>query len=928
MLISYLLLVQVSEAQKLVKNINLGPEGSNIKHLQKTPSGVIFTATDHRGSRNLYFTDDSLATPVTLYETGDQIASRFIWAPRSVENKAYFFIYDDGEVSLFLSNLETADLVLLHQWNSVLGISDDLGYFTKVGDRIYFLARFESSEFQIWSTDGSSQGTKFEVALPSNSFPKGFMEVDGRLVFYLSALERDNDLLSYDGSQLELFFPHPARYGFSIFKYNDRVYFNALSDSLGNELFSSDGTKQGTKMVRDINPGIDDSFPREFATFGDTLYFAATSDSFGVELWKTDGSYLGTKLEFDINPGVESSWPYDLNSTQKFLSFMAFDSSYGNELRSINENGELLRITDLGPGTFNSEILDVVSSDKEVYFTAVDSLTGAEIYITDTAGVSYSFLKDVYPGILGSRIRDFTFGDSSMFFVASDDLFGEELWSTQGTVESTALKHDLNTGEDGSFPSNFYKFGDSLFIFRAKNHSTGFEPYISDGSESGTMMLGDLFPGYESSNPQQFIGWDSLIYFLASIATFDQRLVATDGSIEGTQIVTDNRILNSVSKVNDVLVMDVFDPLYGTEPWYFDGDTCRLLKDINPYQNYSSLPSLPRGQVFEDKMYFTANDGIHGYELWQTDGSPEGTILFKDIVVGSGSSNIDYLTCFDSFFLFAGVFHGAQELWYSDGTDSGTYLLKEIQPGNLGSNPSRFISFNGEVFFVASDHRGRELWKTNGTAGGTTIVKDINSSGGSYPSNFKIVGDKLFFSANDGIHGYELWITDGTEHGTKLLSDIYLGNASSSPESLLSIGKALVFSATDSDHGQEVWISDGTEVGTKLVLDIVAGPIGSDPGPYFYLDDRVYFGGEFDVLGQELLMLDDLCLVPYHLTLDDSPLQAGVYRAEYHLSSSAIIDDVDLVEFWAGQEILLSPGFEMESGSILTLIIGIEACDD
>ena len=67
-------------------------------------------------------------------------------------------------------------------------------------------------------------------------------------------------------------------------EYGD-LYFRAR-DSRGSELWRSDGTNLGTRLVRDVFPGPNGSRPRSLANVGGVLYFSARDGVHGFELWK------------------------------------------------------------------------------------------------------------------------------------------------------------------------------------------------------------------------------------------------------------------------------------------------------------------------------------------------------------------------------------------------------------------------------------------------------------------------------------------------------------------------------------------------------------------------------------------------------------------------------------------------------------------
>jgi MYXO-CTERM domain-containing protein len=214
-------------------------------------------------------------------------------------------------------------------------------------------------------------------------------------------------------------------------------------------------------------------------------------------------------------------------------------------------------------------------------------------------------------------------------------------------------------------------------------------------------------------------------------------------------------------------------------------------------------------------VYFTADAGDTGRELWRTDGSPGGTVLAADILPGEGSSSPSSMVGFDGAVLFAANdgSRGA-ELWRSD--DLGTRLLRDLWPGSRGSSPRHLTVAGGRVFFAAETAGGIGLWKTDGTFAGTA---PIAAAGGTDPSALGALGSTLFFAGDGGPGvGVELWRTDGTEAGTTLVQDIH-PSGSSAPHGFTEWNGRLYFAAT-------------TPAGVRLhsigAADGAAQPVGAD----------------------------------------------------------------------------------------------------
>lgn len=295
-----------------------------------------------------------------------------------------------------------------------------------------------------------------------------------------------------------------------------------------------------------------------------------------------------------------------------------------------------------------------------------------------------------------------------------------------------------------------------------------------------------------------------------------------------------------------------------------------VAKDINAAT--SSSPTNVNNRNYFDQQfavinnvsYFWANDGVHGNELWRSDGTKAGTFLVKDIIPGEGSSDITEIVVLNNKLIFRA--EGPDRLWISDGTTTGTQLLKII-PNTAGNQLYNFLPAGNNVYFVASTQGSlfNQLWKTDGTEAGTVLIFDAGSGNPGWGvSRLAYANGIVYFTNSDYNNGNEVWRSDGTAAGTRMLRNINPDNFDfydQGPDNLTTYNNQLYFTEFDG-------------VSRKLfVADALGNTASPAPGynaitfnytdyylfaniPFTVSNNLIYFMGNDPSTGNELYKYD------------------------------------------------------------------------
>ncbi len=598
----------------------------------KVGSIVFFVHDDNIHGKELWRTDGTGAGTYLVKDINPGYAGSFNYTNELIEFSGLLFFVattPTNGTELWKSDGTEAGTVLVKDISSSI-LSSDPRLLTVCNSYLMFTANARTSPttadgFELWRTDGTAAGTVVMSNISNGSDNGQIIDIEYAPMLFTDNVffvQSDNLLAGNNGiwqTSQSCFIGCTAWSTPSIIAGTAGAFyllFNFNSATSSFDLFFRN-TTFGLSKYNLNNSTLTSlcSFSSYYSfltlvAYNNAIYFIGYDATNGWELWKSDGTVAGTALFKNINnnPTNGALEVNDFKICNNELYFTATNGINGTELWKTNGTAAgTVMVNDIVPGVDSSYPYNLVVDGTKLFFLTSPTdpnYVKYQAWVFDAPTSQATLLKDFTPI---PYIEDYLVGtvlNGTFIFTGYDATHGFEVWKSDGTVAGTAMMKDISAG--GSLPVSFLSVNANTF-FGAIEGFGGYKPYVSNGTTAGTFKLADilLYHDYAVPSTPFFTNVNGTVFFGATNATSGTELWKTNGTVAGTALVKD------INPVTSPYVQS-------SSPYYFCNGNGNL--------------------------YFSADDGVNGTELWKSDGTATGTVMVKDIASGSSSSYPKNLT--------------------------------------------------------------------------------------------------------------------------------------------------------------------------------------------------------------------------------------------------------------------------------------------
>ncbi len=590
------------------------------------------------------------------------------------------------------------------------------------------------------------------------------------------------------------------------------LYFVAADAINGNELWKTDGTVAGTQLVLDVFPGAggggdtqtDENSVPLFRGPGETIMFLGNGGS-GIVLWQ-------------VRPDGAVSQIYPASS-----------------------NDPVINVPTGGLRTPSAVIAN------KVYFaanTTVSNRTVHSLWVSDgTAAGTRVVFSPSSSGTSAPLIGEMAVVDSKIIFSCMDLGSGRELWASDGTTAGTTLLKDIFPGSaSSSSPHSFCVFNDILYFFATPSSAMGNRFFRTDGTPNGTVEVSTNVRG--NTNLEQPVVTSEGMYFISSpngaVCRYDGVSLAL---ISTTELARIDPPTQAMAVMEDLLYYCARGKLYRREA---SGSITTLLTTPG-FNGTGDLFAVEASGTTPAHMFFYA-DNQTGVEPFVSDGTIAGTFLLSDVFPGQSNSSLPrWIGSIRGKGLFrannsSGSSGIGTELYISDGTSAGTLLFRDIHHPTSDSNPGNLFAWNNTLYFSATTvATGLERYRLD-QPNTVTLCDETVSGTASIARDLATAVNGKLFSRWQPASSPSIRVADAPEQlGVTIATSTGPSTFTGAP---FVKGSDFYFSLQHptfpSEYDTVPWRSDGTLQGTVSLAALVSGAPTRVSGWIAYRNE-VYF---------------------------------------------------------------------------------------
>lgn len=749
---------------------------SSIYGMATLGGSLYFATTDYFSSWELWRSDGTAEGMQRIKPAANAARLNEINQPLPSPTPRYFpkitpvngNLFISTAYEIWISDGTSTGTVLLASMNTSPGTQFQyVAYKNQMAYIVADFTQFPTPNNQLWLTDGTLSGTRRVTDAPTNA---SLINAAGDWLYLTDAT---GTLWKTNGNtgSIQQVTTLPSQ---PLITWQNQLLFRGHpfqnSPAL---LMVTDGTPTGTHQL--LSLPLDETgatiTAHNFADANGKLLFWDTRPAIGTEPYISDGTDANTHLLRDINTAPASSDIAVVATAGQNLYFMATHLNYGRGLwRTQGNPNDAVFLHELRPSAFHDG-----NAQDGARFARPTPLNTVLLYAAPVVGVS-SILENAVPYVLWRSD-----GSPSGTYTLTDESTPIEVYDFMSLKDTRPI--GIIVGSDCYFVS-----GQTL--------------WRTDGTREGTTRV-KQFDGSFTNQP--FVASNGILYFVESTVT-DMRLWRTDGTEAGSRVITTATYIRDLFATSQTVFFSDYSAVRTT-----DGTPTGTVVLHGTTVTPTEVSDLT---LAGDNLFFVANDGIHGRELWRSDGSITNTAMITDFTAGISSTfpsendTSDFFVPFGAKLIFGPpITEVLTSLWVSDGTAAGTQRIGNRQnyhPFVIGTSADRGLMYYNDA----------GLWQTNGTLTGTLRITDTV--------------DKALITVNTLIYLRSLWPSMGQQ--------VWWKNADSvTPQHLIDlpmqgfdvletvVNDHLVFQATDDNRTTRLmaWpLPQPTSAGVDVSLQV------------------------------------------------------------------------------------------------------------